>query len=151
MGREATVNHKGPGTAPGRSKGARDQHGGGLIEALLALLLLASSTLGTLAAFTGAERGNHSALLRLAAVDLAADAAEELRALAVTTDWTVATWQAAAATRLPSRASGGAALDAPVAEAVPDGSGWRLTLRWLDPADGAAQSLTRRVDLAAAP
>ena len=151
MGRDATENHKGPGTAPGRSKGTRDQQGGGLIEALLALLLLASSTLGTLAAFTGAERGNHSALLRLAAVDLAADAAEELRALAGTADWAMATWQEAAAARLPSRASGGAALDAPVAEGTPDGSGWRLTLRWLDPAGGGTQVLTRRVDVAARP
>ena len=146
MGREATLNNRGPGTAPARSQG-----GSGLIEALLALLLLASSTLGTLAAFTGAERGNHSALLRLAAVDLAADAAEELRALAVTTDWAVATWQTAAAARLPSRASGGASLDAPVAEATPDANGWQLTLRWLDPAGGGPQSLTRRVDLGAAP
>jgi len=151
MGRDATVNHRGPGTAPGRSQGAGAQRGGGLIEALLALVLLAGSTIGTLAAFTGAERGNHSALLRLAAVDLVADAAEELRALAVSTDWAVDAWRAAASARLPSQASGGASLYAPVAEATSDGSGWRLTLRWLDPAGAGPQTLTRRVDLDARP
>ncbi|MEY4760942.1 MAG: hypothetical protein RLZZ200_798 [Pseudomonadota bacterium] len=151
MGRDATVERGGPGTAPGCRGCLRQQQGGGLIEALIALLLLAASTVGTLSAFAGAERGGHAALLRMAAVDLAADAAEELRALPAPMDWNPGPWQQLAAARLPSRAKGGASLAAPVAQAAPEAAGWRLSLRWLDPADGGIQSITRQVDLTVPP
>ena len=136
MGRDASLKHRGPGTAPGHG-----QRGAGLIEAMLALGLLSASTLGTLSAFTGAERGGHAAWLRLAAVDLAADAAEQIRALSPGTDWNASDWQAAAARLLPEGA----------ASATRDAQGYHLSLRWKDRAADDAQSLTRDVLTEAAP
>lgn len=135
MGRDA--GRQGPGTAPGTQR----MRGAGLIEALIALGLLAGATLGTLRAFTGAERGGHSAWLRLVAVDLAAEAAEQLRTLPTAANWDVGAWQAAVAAQLPS---GEARADA-------DAQGYSLSLRWADRSSGDMQQLTRRVDLRAAP
>ena len=137
MGRDAA----GPGMARGRLKGAA------LAEALIALLVLATATLGTLAGFAGALRADHAALLRMRAVDLASDAAERLRALAPGQAWDSTTWRQDAAALLPR--AGARAMLAPAQLAVADriAAGYRLTLRWIDPADGAAVHLERRVDL----
>lgn len=115
--------------------------GAGLIEALIALGLLAGATLGTLRAFTDAERGSHSAWLRVVAVDLAAEAAEQLRALPVSADWDVAAWQAAVASQLP----------AGQATAAADPQGYRLTLRWADRMTADTRQLLRRVNLETTP
>jgi Tfp pilus assembly protein PilV len=137
MGRDAA----GPGTAPGRMDGA------GLVEALIALLVLATATLGTLAGFTGALRADHAALLRMRAVDLVSDAAERLRAAAPGLAWDVTTWQQDAAALLPRMGARSAIAPAQLAVADRLATGYRLTLRWIDPADGAAVQLERRVDL----
>lgn len=139
MGRDA--GKKGPGTAPRAGmRGARMQ-GAGMIEALLALGLLSASTVGTLVAFTGAERGGHAAWLRLTAVDLAADAAEQLRATGAGTAWDAAAWRASVASQLPDG----------VATAEANAQGYRLTLRWMDRASGSEQQLMQQVLLGAAP
>ena len=137
MGRDAV----GPGTARGRMQGAA------LAEALIALLVLATATLGALAGFAGALRADHAALLRMRAVDLASDAAERLRALAPGQAWDSTTWRQDAAALLPR--AGARATLAPAQLAVADriAAGYRLTLHWIDPADGAAVHLERRVDL----
>jgi len=136
MGRDAGGRKQGPGMAPrARMRGA------GLIEALIALGLLAGSTLGTLAAFTGAERGGHAAWLRLRAVDLAADAAEQLRASSDPSSWDAQAWQADVASRLPAGVAR--------VEHLPEGL--RLTLQWTDRASSSTQQLTRIVSLDAAP
>lgn len=135
MGRDAQG--RGPGMAPG----AVGMRGAGLIEALIALGLLAGSTLGTLAAFTGAERGGHAAWLRLTAVDLAADAAEQLRATSPTSAWDATAWQARVATLLPDG----------VGSLAADAQGYRLTLRWRDRATGTPQQLMQHIALDPAP
>ena len=137
MGRDAV----GPGTALGWIRGAS------LVESLLALFLLATATLGTLAGFSWAVRADHAALLRMRAVDLASDAAERLRAVAPGLAWDGAGWQRDVALLLP-RVGVRASL-APAELAVADhlATGYRLTLRWIDPADGVPARLERRVDL----
>lgn len=136
--------------AVGPGKALEDMRGAGIVEALLALLLFATATLGTLSAFTGATRGDHSALLRTQAVGLAADAAEQLRARLPGAPWDAAAWQREALAVLPGQGRRTTLPSAQLAVAEASGAGYRLRLRWVDPADGAAVQLEQQVDLPAA-
>jgi len=116
--------------------------GSSLLEALVALTLLAIATLGTMAGFTVALRSSHSALLRIRAVELAAELAEQWRAAAAGSTVDLGAWQQAVALQLPQP-------DPPQLDCQGDRpKACRITLRWADRADSAKASHVSLIELA---
>jgi Tfp pilus assembly protein PilV len=115
-----------------------------LMEALVALLLLATATIGAGAAMIQALSGQRAALLRTQAADLAADLAEALRAApdAGARAAEILTWQVAVARRLPQSLS--QAIHRPPA-------GFDIQLQWRDGRAPAHSGLTLAVTLVASP
>lgn len=80
------------------------QSGLGLLDVLIALLLLSLSLLSAGAASLHALRAGHSATLQVRATDLAADLVEDLDSAPAAGDALVERWQARVATALPAAA-----------------------------------------------
>ncbi len=109
--------------------------GQGLLEVLLALLVLALATLALLQALRPGLRQPQANLLQLRAQETLATLQEQLAAQAPSAagapdsheaQWS--NWQSALALHWP-RASA-------IRELATDGSGWRVTLQWPAPATG---------------
>jgi len=128
--RDAKLPH---GFPPGRAA----QEGIGLVDTLVALLLLALSLLGACTMIVRTLGASHSAALQTMAVDLATDLAEDLRAGAIDSRDILAmrTWRNRVAGTLPV----GAPPLVGFAEVVPmplragEPRGMDVTLRWWDP------------------
>lgn len=129
-----------PGTA---THAARRWQGSSLLEALVALVVLAIATLGTMAGFAVALRSSHSALLRIRAVDLAAELAEQWRAAAPGGTADLPAWQQAVALQLPH--SDPPQLDCQAGSPT----ACRITLHWADRAGTVRSSQQALIELAA--
>ena len=116
--------------------------GSSLLEALVALVVLAIATLGTMAGFTVALRTSHSALLRIRAVDLAAELAEQWRAAAPGGTVNLSAWQQTVALQLPHS-------DPPQLDCqAGNPTACRITLRWADRAATVRSSQHALIELA---
>ena len=116
--------------------------GSSLLEALVALVVLAIATLGTMAGFAVALRSSHSALLRIRAVELAAELAEQWRAAAPGNTVDLGAWQQAVALQLPNP-------DPPQLDCQGERpTACRITLRWADRLDTARASQVSLIELA---
>lgn len=132
------------------ARAPRPAAGQSLLDALVALLLVATTLLGAATALVRGIAASRGAALQTSAVDLVADLSEQLRASDPTGQSSlVENWTRSAADVLPS----GTAQAVPMPEAAtgPEAAGqWsRLTLRWHDPAD--AQPFVMQLPLLSAP
>jgi Tfp pilus assembly protein PilV len=123
-----------------------------LMEALLALLLLAVAVGGAGSALVESLAGQRSAQLRTRAADLAADMAEALRATpdAASLQTEIALWQALVQQQLPGGASQVLVRPQPSAtrEAMP--AGFDIQLQWRDGRMAAPAQLQLPIALAPA-
>lgn len=128
-----------PGTA---TQAGHRFRGSSLLEALVALMVLAIATLGTMAGFTVALRSSHSALLRIRAAELSAELAEQWRAAAPGGTVDLSAWQQAVALQLPHS-------DPPQLDCqAGNPTACRITLRWADRADKTKAGLVSQIALA---
>jgi type IV pilus modification protein PilV len=120
--------------------------GFGLVEALVALLLLAIATIGAGAAMVASLAAQRAALLRTQAADLAADLAEALRSApdAAAQDAEIRSWQALVQTRLPRAQSEAERLPSSQSAAPPMQlpAGFRISLQWRDGREPSPAMLT---------
>ncbi|MEO8316578.1 MAG: hypothetical protein ABI645_17500, partial [Pseudomonadota bacterium] len=105
-----------------------------LMEALIALLLLATAMIGAGTAMVHSLAGQRAALLRTQAVDLAADLAEALRAApdAAAQEAEISAWQAAVLRRLPQAQSDALRRPPPQTGATSLSPGFDIHLQWRD-------------------
>jgi hypothetical protein len=135
----------------------RSMTGSGLIETLVALLLLSVTLLGTASTLVRTISSSRSAALHTRAVDLAADLAEELRAQpidvnSITTSPLLADWRARVAAALPvANLSPAEYADvaSPVASPSPAPVQLHTALRWHHSALGQLDTLQVPLTVAA--
>jgi Tfp pilus assembly protein PilV len=120
--------------------------GFGLIDTLVALLLLSVALLGVGTSLIQSMRASHAATLQTLAVDLAADLAEDLQSARTDAEVTAAidNWQL----RVPAALPVTVLVPAPYAlallaapTATPNIARYDLLLRWRDPTDKQAVTL----------
>ncbi|MEO6185441.1 MAG: hypothetical protein ABIP38_00355 [Steroidobacteraceae bacterium] len=111
------------------------QSGLGMVDVLVALLLLSLSLLSAGAATLRALQAGHSATLQMRAADLAADLHEDLETVqASSPQMRIAEWRQRVAATLPAAA---ATLTPP--QPAPTTSALSVHLQWKEPADAAIE------------